>query len=54
MTDINYSLTIEVTDDPSFVALYSPDLEGFTGVGNSIEDCLQGAVGDGRARCLAS
>ena len=40
MIDLNYSLVIEATDDPSFFGFYSPDLEGFTGVGNSIEDCL--------------
>jgi len=31
---------IEATQDPNFFTFYSPDLEGFTGVGNSIEDCL--------------
>jgi predicted RNase H-like HicB family nuclease len=31
---------IEVTEDSNFFGFYSPDLEGFTGVGNSIEDCL--------------
>lgn len=40
MIDLKYSLTIEATDDPNFFGFYSPDLEGFTGVGNSIEDCL--------------
>ena len=40
MIDLRYSLVIEATEDPSFFAFYSPDLEGFTGVGNSIEDCL--------------
>ncbi|MGO9269301.1 MAG: type II toxin-antitoxin system HicB family antitoxin [Terriglobia bacterium] len=35
-----YSLVIESTEDPNFFGFYSPDLEGFTGVGNSIEDCL--------------
>lgn len=40
MINLKYSLTIEATDDPSFFGFYSPDLEGFTGVGNSIEDCL--------------
>ena len=40
MIDLQYSLVIEATDDPSFFGFYSPDLEGFTGVGNSIEDCL--------------
>jgi predicted RNase H-like HicB family nuclease len=40
MLDLSYSLIIEATDDPSFFGFYSPDLEGFTGVGHSIEDCL--------------
>jgi len=31
---------IEATENPNFFGFYSPDLEGFTGVGNSIEDCL--------------
>jgi predicted RNase H-like HicB family nuclease len=38
--DLKYSLAVEGTDDPNLVGFYSPDLEGFTGVGNSIEDCL--------------
>ena len=37
---MKYSLVIEATDDPTFFGFYSPDLEGFTGVGHSIEDCL--------------
>ena len=40
MIDLKYSLVIEATADPTFFAFYSPDLEGFTGVGHSIEDCL--------------
>jgi len=40
MIDLKYSLIIEATSDPSFFGFYSPDLEGFTGVGHSIEDCL--------------
>jgi predicted RNase H-like HicB family nuclease len=40
MIDLSYSLTIEATDDPSFFGFYSPELEGFTGVGSSVEDCL--------------
>jgi predicted RNase H-like HicB family nuclease len=40
MIDLRYSLVIEATDDPNFFGFYSPDLEGFTGVGHSIEDCL--------------
>lgn len=40
MIDLKYSLIIEATEDPNFFGFYSPDLEGFTGVGNSVEDCL--------------
>ena len=40
MLDLKYSLVIEATDDPSFFTFYSPDLEGFTGVGSSVEDCI--------------
>lgn len=40
MIDLPYSLVIEATDEPDFFGFYSPDLEGFTGVGHSIEDCL--------------
>jgi predicted RNase H-like HicB family nuclease len=38
--DLKYSLVIEATDDPTFFGFYSPDLEGFTGIGHSIEDCV--------------
>ena len=40
MIDLPYSLVIEATDEPDFFGFYSPDLEGFSGVGHSIEDCL--------------
>lgn len=40
MLELKYSLVIEATEDPSFFGFYSPDLEGFTGVGHSIEDCI--------------
>ncbi len=40
MIDIPYSLIIEATQEPEFFAFYSPDLDGFTGVGHSLEDCL--------------
>jgi predicted RNase H-like HicB family nuclease len=40
MIDLKYSLVIEATEDHSFFGFYSPDLEGFTGVGHSIEDCI--------------
>ncbi len=40
MIDLRYSLTIEATDDQTFFSFYSTELEGFTGVGTSVEDCL--------------
>src|SRR5437773_3515325 len=40
MIALQYSLVIEATEDPNVFSFYSPDLEGFTGVGNSVEDCL--------------
>lgn len=40
MLNLKYSLVIEATDDPNFFGFHSPELEGFTGVGHSIEDCL--------------
>lgn len=40
MVELKYSLVIEATDDPGFFGFYSPELEGFTGIGHSIEDCL--------------
>jgi predicted RNase H-like HicB family nuclease len=44
--DLKYSLVIEATEDPTFFGFYSPDLEGFTGIGHSIEDCLYQAKWD--------
>ena len=43
MLDLKYSLVIEATEDPTFFGFYSPDLDGFTGTGHSIEDCLSHA-----------
>jgi predicted RNase H-like HicB family nuclease len=40
MIELPYSLVIEATEDPEFFGFYSPDLEGFSGVGHSVEDCL--------------
>ena len=40
MIDLKYSLVIEATADPTFFSFYSSELEGFTGVGHSVEDCL--------------
>jgi len=41
--DLKYSLVIEATEDPTFFGFHSPDLEGFTGTGHSIENCLRHA-----------
>jgi predicted RNase H-like HicB family nuclease len=40
MIKLPYSLVIEATSEPDYFGFYSPDLEGFTGIGHSIEDCL--------------
>ena len=40
MIDLPYSLVIEATNEPDFFGFYSPELEGFTGIGHSVEDCL--------------
>ena len=40
MIDLRHSLIIEATEEPDFFCFYSPDLEGFTGMGQSIEDCI--------------
>ena len=40
MIELPYALVIEATQEPDFFGFYSPDLEGFTGIGHSVEDCL--------------
>ncbi len=40
MIQLDYSLVIEATQEPDYFGFFSPDLEGFTGIGNSVEDCL--------------
>ena len=53
MIDLKYSLVIEAIEDPIFFGIYFPDLEGFTGVGHSVEDCLYHARWrDGRTPAL--
>jgi predicted RNase H-like HicB family nuclease len=44
MIPLKYSLVIEATPDPRFYGFFSPDLDGFTGIGRSIEDCIQRAL----------
>jgi predicted RNase H-like HicB family nuclease len=33
-------LIIEATEEPDFFGFYSTDLEGFSDIGHSVEDCL--------------
>ena len=40
MIELPYSLVIEATKEPDYFGFFSPDLEGFTGIGHSVEDCL--------------
>ncbi len=40
MIELPYSLVIEATEEPDYFGFYSPELEGFTGIGHSIEDCV--------------
>jgi predicted RNase H-like HicB family nuclease len=40
MIELPYSLVIEATEDPDYFGFYSTELEGFTGIGHSVEDCL--------------
>jgi len=40
MIELPYSLVIEATDEPDYFGFYSPELEGFAGIGHSVEDCL--------------
>lgn len=40
MLDLSYSLVIEAPEEPDVFSFYSPDIEGFSGVGHSVEDCL--------------
>jgi len=40
MIELPYSLVVEATEEPDYFGFYSPDLEGFSGIGHSVEDCL--------------
>lgn len=40
MIELNYTLIIEATAEPDYFGFYSLELEGFSGVGHSIEDCI--------------
>ncbi len=35
MIELPYSLVIEATEEPDYFGFYSPDLEGFSGIGHS-------------------
>ncbi len=43
MIDLPYSLVIEATPEPDYFGFFSPELEGFSGIGHSVEDCLSRA-----------
>jgi len=38
--DLPYSLIIEARDEPDFFGFFSQDLQGFSGIGHSVADCL--------------
>lgn len=40
MIDLPYSLVIEATEEPDYFGFFSSELEGFSGIGHSVEDCL--------------
>ncbi|MFV1977293.1 MAG: type II toxin-antitoxin system HicB family antitoxin [Candidatus Scalindua sp.] len=40
MIELEYSLVIEATEELDYFGFYSPDLEGFSGIGHSVEDCI--------------
>jgi len=40
MIELKYSLIIEATEEPDYFGFYFPELEGFSGIGHSVEDCL--------------
>jgi predicted RNase H-like HicB family nuclease len=43
MIELPYTLVIEATEEPDYFGFYSPELEGFSGIGHSVEDCLHQA-----------
>lgn len=43
MIDLPYNLVIEATPDADFFGFYSEELDGFTGAGRSVQDCLDRA-----------
>ena len=43
MIELPYSLIIEATEEADYFGFYSQDLEGCSGIGHSVEDCLYSA-----------
>ncbi len=43
MIPLPYSLIIEATEEPDFFSFYSEELEGYSGIGHSIEDGIYNA-----------
>lgn len=40
MIGLPYSLVTEATDEPDYFGFCSTELEGFSGIGHSAEDCI--------------
>ena len=40
MIDLPYTLIIGATEEPDYFGFYSPNLQGFSGIGHSVEDCI--------------
>ena len=40
MIELSYALVIEATDEPDYSGSCSNELEGFTDIEHSVEDCL--------------
>ena len=40
MIDLEYSLIIEATEESDYFGFYSPELEGFSSIGHSVENCI--------------
>jgi predicted RNase H-like HicB family nuclease len=40
MIDLPYALVIEATYEQDYFGFHSPELEGFSGIGHSVEDCI--------------
>lgn len=40
MIELPYSSVIEATEEPDYFGLYLLDLQGFSGIGHSVESCL--------------